>query len=76
MTLQFPLVLITIKNDGRDSCLVHIPRRPRAGANPAREQRPTLKPPHQRHQPDHDGDQQEQVRRFPNKYFADGRSFR
>jgi hypothetical protein len=32
---------------------------------------PPSYPPHQHHQPDHDGNQQEQIGRFPNKYFAD-----
>ena len=35
------------------------------------ERRPSLKPAEQHHQPDHDGNQQQQIRRFPNKYFAD-----
>src|SRR6266496_2836826 len=38
---------------------------------PLREHRPSLKPTHQHHQPDHDGNQQEQIRRFPNQYFTD-----
>ena len=38
---------------------------------PLREHRPSLKPSHQHHQPDYDGNQQEQIRRFPNQHFAD-----
>jgi hypothetical protein len=38
---------------------------------PHREHRLSLKPVHQHYQPDHDRNQQEQVRRFPNQNFAE-----